>query len=52
MGITFFFFFLIIAFILGKRIGHYIKNKSNLLMFKKKKKDRSDSISPDANWID
>ena len=52
MGITFFFTFLLVEFILGKSLGNYKKNKNNIIIFDKKKKNSPDAISPDANWID
>ena len=52
MGITIFIVFLVIAFFLGRRIGSYRKNKNNIVVFNQKKQSRSDSISPDANWIE
>ena len=52
MGIAFFFTFLVVAFILGKRLGNYKQNKNNIIIFDKKKNNSTDAISPDANWID
>ncbi len=51
MGITIFFVFLIIAFILGRK--NVKKDRKYLVLLKNKKKPiKSDAISPDANWID
>ena len=52
MGITFFFIVLIVAFILGRRIPIKKDDKGKIIIFKRKKTFKSDSIAPDANWID
>ena len=52
MGITIFFVFLIVAFFLGQRQTVKKDNKYLVLLKNKKKPIKSDSISPDANWID
>ena len=51
IGITIFLVFLILAFLLGKRVNLKI-SKNNILKIKDKKNIKTDSISPDANWID
>ena len=52
MGISFFFIFLIIAFIIGKTVPISRERKNNVTFLKTKKSMKSDAISPDANWID
>ncbi len=52
MGIAFFFTLVVVAFIIGKRLGNYKQNKNNIIMIDKKKNNSTDAISPEANWID
>ena len=53
MGISIFFIFLLIAFFIGKSSSRKIIRKPFLVVDNKKNNDvKSDSISPDANWID
>ena len=54
MGITIFFIFIIMAFILGSK-NYTKKNKlKNTIIVKlnTEKKIKSESISPDASWLD
>ncbi len=54
MGITIFFIFIIMAFILGSK-NYAKKNKlKNTIIVKlnTEKKIKSESISPDASWLD
>ena len=53
IGISIFFFVLIIAFLIGRSSSRKIIRKPFLIVSNRKKSDvKSDSISPDANWID
>ena len=52
MGISLFFFLLIIAFFIGKKAASYKVRKNNIHVLKNKKKLTTESISPDASWID
>tara|TARA_B100001059_G_C17551683_1_gene435585 strand:+ start:294 stop:467 length:174 start_codon:yes stop_codon:yes gene_type:complete len=51
MGILLFIAFIILAFMLGKKINIQ-KTKKNILTIKKRKKIEMESIAPDANWIE
>ena len=54
MGITIFFVFIIIAFALGNKNytkKHKIK-KNIIIKLNKEKKLKSESISPDASWLE
>ena len=54
MGITIFFIFIIIAFALGNK--NYTKKnkikKNIIIRLNKEKKLKSESISPDASWLE
>ena len=54
MGITIFFIFIIIAFALGnKNYAKKHKIKNNIIIrINKEKKLKSESISPDASWLE
>ena len=47
MGILLFISFIVLAFVLGRKI-----NKKNILTLKKRKNIEMESIAPDANWIE
>ena len=51
MGITIFVIFLVLAFIIGKKVN-IKKCKKNIKIIKNKEKSKTDAISPDAGWID
>ena len=51
MGISLFIAFIVLAFMLGKKINIQ-KTKKNILPIKKRKKIEMESIAPDANWIE
>ena len=51
IGILLFIAFIILAFMLGKKINIQ-KTKKNILTIKKRKKIEMESIAPDANWIE
>ena len=54
MGITIFFVFIIIAFVLGnKNYAKKHKIKNNIIIrLNTEKKLKSESISPDASWLE
>ena len=53
MGITVFFIFLLLAFCIGRK-SNFIRSDNNILQLvkNKKKKNNSDSINPDADWLE
>ena len=51
MGISLFIAFIVLAFMLGKKINIQ-KSKKNILTLKKRKYIEMESIAPDANWIE
>ena len=51
MGILLFIAFIILAFMLGKKINIQ-KSKKNILTLEKRKNIEMESIAPDANWIE
>ena len=55
MGITIFFIFLLLAFCIGRK-SNIIRSNSNILYLvknkNKNKKNNSDSINPDADWLE
>lgn len=53
MGITIFFIFLLLAFCIGRK-SIFIRSNNNILQLvkNKKKKNNSDSINPDADWLE
>lgn len=53
MGITIFFIFLLLAFCIGRK-SNFIRSNNNILQLvkNKKKKNNSDSINPDADWLE
>ena len=51
MGISIFIAFIVLAFMLGKKINIQ-KSKKNILTLKKRKNIEMESIAPDANWIE
>tara|TARA_E500000178_G_C16700557_1_gene607983 strand:+ start:310 stop:486 length:177 start_codon:yes stop_codon:yes gene_type:complete len=52
IGISIFLFFLIVAFLIGKKATVYKERRNNIIALKNKKKIKTESISPDASWID
>ena len=54
MGITIFFIFIIIAFILGNKnhAKKYKIKKNMIIRLNTEKKIKSEAISPDANWLE
>ena len=55
MGITIFFIFLLLAFCIGRK-SIFIRSNNNILYLvknkNKNKKNNSDSINPDADWLE
>ena len=51
MGILIFIAFIVLAFMLGKKINIH-KSKKNILTLEKRKNIEMESIAPDANWIE
>ncbi len=52
MGITIFFIFLVIAFLIGKKSNFIKENKRIYYLINNKKKNKyTDSINPDADWL-
>ena len=52
IGISIFLFFLIVAFLSGKKSTIYKERSNNIIALKNKKEPKSESIAPDAPWID
>ena len=52
IGISIFLFFVIVAFLIGKKATVYKERRNNIIALKNKKKTKTESISPDASWID
>ena len=53
MGVAIFFIFLLLAFCIGRK-SNFIRSDNNILQLvkNKKKKNNSDSINPDADWLE
>ena len=55
MGVTIFFIFLLLAFCIGRK-SNIIRSNNNILYLvknkNKNKKNNSDSINPDADWLE
>lgn len=53
MGIGIFIICIIVAFIIGKHFKYRERKKENtFIKLEKKRNSKTDSISPDASWID
>ena len=55
MGVAIFFIFLFLAFCIGRK-SNFIRSNNNILYLvknkNKNKKNNSDSINPDADWLE
>ena len=53
MGVAIFFIFLLLAFCIGRK-SNFIRSDNNILQLVKNKKEKknSDSINPDADWLE